>query len=570
MPTPNEWNPNTTTVYSSSGSAKEIPLAEYDKFIGLGWGATAPSAEAPETEIPKVEEEAKLPSPVEIPKDISTEQLEETELPGLMAQNGALEDTDIQNIQTAFGDPEWTPAPIFEQLGLTEQGIYGAVRIGNDVYTIGAGGRKETPESFEERFGTLDQSGIVGEIDFEQAKALGINIEADTLVSDISDVLPNSLTAEMTPEQKAQVGIDILAASEIKYNVEGLKKEKDTAITNLINTISGMWEKFETAKEEKEEKLEMEEKNKAISDAQTSYTKVKSVYDKYINELTHSTMTTAHIGGLQAKARSQMAVELAPLSAAIQITQGNWDRAKEMLDDFSDDWKQAQEWNLQAAQMKIDMLGENLTEAQEKSRFEAQNKLDWAREDYNRILDTQDEVKKLSLMYPEANISIADDWETAYKKISPFIKNEKDFEQKIKNLELKIAEKALAKPYWKATGDEDVKIVKWTQKVEDAGLTGLPQSQVDDIFNLKSPPDWFNKSMEAQFQMSKDWTDEWTEERNKVLEVYKREEDWGEYTDTEMRKLREKGLLEASTAEKDAYLYGKKDEDNFLEEWLNQ
>ena len=568
MPTPTTWNPNTTLVYSTAGNPKEIPIGDYDKFIKEGWGATAPSVEAPETETPKVEvpETPKIETPV-IPEAITPEQLAPVELPDI--------EQPYKPVQDVFG-PEWKPAPIFEQLGLIEQGIYGAVRVaGTDaVYTIGEGGRLETAESYLERFGTAEQAGIVGEISVEQAKKLGINLEADTLVSDISEEIPESFTVEMTPEQKAQVGTDILAAAEIKYGVEGLKEEKDTATINLINAISGMWEKFEEAKEEKEEKLEMEEKNKAISDAQTAYTKVKSVYDKYINELTHSTMTTAHIGGLQAKARSQMAVELAPLSAAIQIAQGNWDRAKEILDDFSDDWKTAQEWNLQAAQMKIDMLGENLTEAQENARFEAQNKLDWFREDYQRKLDTIEEVKKLSLMYSQAGILISDSWEEAYHKIQPFIKSEEDFEQKMRDLELKIAQKAYDKPYYapSKTSTKEDKIVKWSQKVEDAGLTGMPQWQVDDILNLTSPPSWFNKSMESQFQMSKDWTDEWTEERNKVIKIFGKEEStWEDYTDTEMRKLRDAGLLDASTAEKDAYLYGKKEEgDNFLSEWLNQ
>ena len=518
----------TKTIYSNRGTRREVPEKDYGKFKEEGWHDTNP-LDTPE-EIPspvEVPETPEIETPIEtpiVPEAITPEQLTPVELPEVGEP--------YQPIQDVFG-AEWKPAPVFEQLGLTEQGIYGAVRVKgmDDVYTIGEGGRKETAESYLERFGTAEQAGIVGEVSMEEAKKLGINVETETLMSDVTEEIPESFTAEMTPEQKAQVGIDILAASEVKYGIEGLKKEKDDAITSLINTIKGIWEKFEVAKEEKEEKLEMEEKNKAISDAQTSYTKVKSVYDKYINELTHSTMTTAHIGGLQAKARSQMAVELAPLSSAIQIAQGNWDRAKEILDDFSDDWKQAQEWNLQAAQMKIDMLGENLTEAQEKSRFEAQNKLDWAREDYNRILSTQDEVKKLSLMYPEANISIADDWETAYKKISPFIKNEKDFEQKIKDLELKIAQKAYDKPYYAPTKTtDDEKIVKWSQEIEDAGLAGKPQWLVDDIFNLTSPPDWFNESMEAEYQMSKDWQDEWTEERNKVIKVFSKAEDEDEFS----------------------------------------
>ncbi len=519
----------TKTIYSNRGTAREIPEERYEEFKASGWHDTNPLDTPEETLAPvEVPETPKIETPI-VPKEVSItpEQLAPVELPEVGEP--------YQPIQDVFG-AEWKPQPIFEQLGLTEQEIYGAVRIsGTDaVYTIGEGGRKETAESYLERFGTSEQAGIVGEISVEEAKKLGINLEADTLLSDTTENIlykeVEEFTADMTAADKARISSDILALHEIKYGVTDLRKTKNEATQALIDSMTGMWEKFEVAKEEKEKKLEMEEKNKAISNAQKVYTDVKTAYDKYINDLTHSTLTTSHIGGLTAKARSQMAIELAPLSSAIQIAQGNWDRAKEILDDFSDDWKQAQEWSLNAAQMKIDLLGENLTEAQERSRFEAQEQLNWFREDYQRKLDTIEEVKKLSLMYSQAGILISDSWEEAYHKIQPFIKSEEEFEQKMRDLELKIAEKALAKPYWKATDDKDVKIVKWSQKVEDAGLTGLPQSQVDDIFNLKSPPPWFNKSMEQEHQMSKDWQSEWTEERNKVLEVYKGAEEEDEFS----------------------------------------
>jgi len=451
------------------------------------------------------------------PETITPEQLAPVELPEV--------EEPYQPVRDVFGQ-NWKPAPIFEQLGLTEQGIYGAVIVNGQTYTIGEGGRLETDESFRERFGTDDRTGIAKNVTLKEAIALGINVEADSLVSDIKEKIPESFTAEMTPEQKAQIGNDILAASEIKYGVDGLREEKNNTTLKLIETIKEMWDKFEEAKEKKEADLKMEEKNKAISDAQTAYTKVKSVYDKYINELTYSSLTSAQARGLQAKARSQMAIELAPLSAAIQIAQGNWDRAKEILDDFSNDWKDAQDWKIKAAQMQIDLLGENLTEVQKKSKLEAQNKLDWFREDYNRILDTQEEVKKLMLMYPEAGVSITDSWENAYKKIGPYVKDETDFERRMKEVELATAEKALNKPYYKPSGgssgtsSKEEKTVKWSQWVEDTGLTGQPQWMVDDIFNLKSPPSWFEQSMEETYQMSKDWTKEWTEERNKVLDIY--------------------------------------------------
>lgn len=83
----------------------------------------------------------------------------------------------LTNIRTVFG-PEWQPAPIFQQRGLTNQGIFGAVRIQGrpEVFTLGPGGTRETPESFSQKFGTLEQQGIVGEVTSEQAQKLGIQV----------------------------------------------------------------------------------------------------------------------------------------------------------------------------------------------------------------------------------------------------------------------------------------------------------------------------------------------------------------------------------------------------------
>jgi hypothetical protein len=82
----------------------------------------------------------------------------------------------LAGIRTVFG-PNWQPSPAFTP-ELQAKGIYGAVRVAgtNDVYTIGKGGTLETPESFMQKFGTLDQTGIVGEITKEQAAQLGINL----------------------------------------------------------------------------------------------------------------------------------------------------------------------------------------------------------------------------------------------------------------------------------------------------------------------------------------------------------------------------------------------------------
>ena len=119
------------------------------------------------------------------------------------------------------------------------------------------------------------------------------------------------------------------------------------------------------------------------------------------------------------------------------------------------------------------------------------------------------------------------------EKINKDLENmDKKFEQdKLEfGMEYAMKEKRLALDTYKAQktgrggsggGEDDDKTVKWSQWVEDAGLTGKPQWMVDDIFNLTTPPDWFSQSMEQEFQMSKDWGTEWTEERNKVLAIRK-------------------------------------------------
>jgi hypothetical protein len=78
-------------------------------------------------------------------------------------------------IRTVFG-AQWQPSPAFTP-ALQAQGIYGAVRVGDspNVFTLGPGGTLETAESFQQKFGTSDQTGIVGVITPEQANQLGIN-----------------------------------------------------------------------------------------------------------------------------------------------------------------------------------------------------------------------------------------------------------------------------------------------------------------------------------------------------------------------------------------------------------
>ena len=99
-------------------------------------------------------------------------------------------ESSISGIQSVFG-ANWQPSPAFTP-ELQAQGIFGAVRITgtNEVYTIGPGGRKETAESFLQRFGTAEQEGIVGEISREQALKLGVTDTGQTPVA------PGAITPE--------------------------------------------------------------------------------------------------------------------------------------------------------------------------------------------------------------------------------------------------------------------------------------------------------------------------------------------------------------------------------------
>lgn len=84
-----------------------------------------------------------------------------------------------EGIKGAFG-AEWRPADIFRERGLTERGITGAVQLPGspDIFTIGEKGKWiETPEEYEELFGTRETKGIVGQITPEQAKLLGVRPE---------------------------------------------------------------------------------------------------------------------------------------------------------------------------------------------------------------------------------------------------------------------------------------------------------------------------------------------------------------------------------------------------------
>jgi len=83
----------------------------------------------------------------------------------------------IAQVQSVFGST-WRPAPKVEQYAFREGKVAYVKVLGSkkpyQVYSLGYGGYKETAWSFLKTFKTLNQEGIVGDIQPWQARALGI------------------------------------------------------------------------------------------------------------------------------------------------------------------------------------------------------------------------------------------------------------------------------------------------------------------------------------------------------------------------------------------------------------
>lgn len=338
----------------------------------------------------------------------------------------------VKSIQGVFG-PDWKPSVSQE---VQAKGIYGAVKMGNQVYTLGPGGGPINSDQFKSLFGTDNQQGIVGQIDLDQAVKLGIT----PTQNDIS-----SFNEKMAEDMYSVTSLGELSMKSEDVTKQAYKKSDEimtninTAIQDVISFVKSSSADKAKAKSEESEKLGLEEKDKAIVNAQTAYSQVKSQYDVYIQGLlSKGGLTTADIGNMTAQANSQKAVQLAPLEAAISIATGSYNRAKTILDEWSDDYDTNYTHLLSAYQMNIDNMGTNLTYEQSKAKTQAEQKLALLTQSYTEMKADQEETKKLSLMYPEAGISIADSWATAYEKVSPYIANEKDFEKKSNDLDLQL------------------------------------------------------------------------------------------------------------------------------------
>lgn len=410
--------------------------------------------------------------------------------------------TPTENIQKVFGS-DWKPSPSITP-GLQAKGIMGAVKIGNQVYTIGTGGHAVGTEEYKQLFGTDDQNGIVGQIDLTQAVGLGIT----PTQNDIS-----SFNEKMAEDMYSVNSLGELSSKSEDITKSAYKKS-DEIMTSINTAIQGVIDSLKTAsadkakaKEEEREDLGMKEKDKAIVKAQTVYSEVKAQYDKYIDKARTSTMTTSHIGGAMAQANAQKAIELAPLEAAISIATGSYNRAKEQLDEWSDDYDTNYTHLLSAYQMNIDNMGDNLSYEQSKAKTQAEQKLALLTQSYTEMKSTQEEVKKVSLMYPEAGVNINDSWATAYEKVSPYIKSEKDFEKQATELELQLKKAQISATNRSNTGSGS------SGSTYESGVQGINSAKEMTMFNS------LVSNAQSKLQSGVSWGDAWSSVKTRFPDV---------------------------------------------------
>ena len=174
--------------------------------------------------------------------------------------------------------------------------------------------------------------------------------------------------------------------------------------------------------------------------------------------------------------------------------------------------------------MNIDMLQGELNREQTEQLQDAQIKFDMWQTEVSNQLETQEEVKKMMMMYngQGAGITISDSWEDAYRKASTYIESELQFERDMDELDMKIKKKSLNKPYYAPSSGSTPKekVVSASDKANRANVVGIPQSYLTDILHSKSYPDWFEQNMSKEHQMSKDWTQEWNAEVQPVRDIY--------------------------------------------------
>lgn len=227
-------------------------------------------------------------------------------------------DSSIARIQNVFGEG-WQPSAAFTP-ELQGRGIYGAVRVENtdDVYTIGPGGSKETPVSYQEKFGTLAQEDIVGIVTPEQATRLGIATPStpvapmEKAAAEIeTEELPEELPEELLPEPEAGEVEEAEEAGEAK-------EMPDEEITRIIENPQspaeiGLGKMFIEIAKDLPKEIAKTMIKKFIADlAKDSITKLFKKYFTEPKKTTDCRKIHNEITGLYAKASKKKKMNILP------------------------------------------------------------------------------------------------------------------------------------------------------------------------------------------------------------------------------------------------------------------
>ena len=149
----------------------------------------------------------------------------------------------------------------FEDQKFKDLGIEGAVRIAGrpEVFTIGTGGGgiiegqaapgAETPESFQQKFGTLEQEGIVQEISPEEAAELGI---------DVSFMTPQNETLDVGDIDE-EVPTDVLEEGADQFDISRIMSERQAEYERLTKLQEPTEEEIRLGEERIEKSSEIEQ-----------------------------------------------------------------------------------------------------------------------------------------------------------------------------------------------------------------------------------------------------------------------------------------------------------------------
>ena len=338
-------------------------------------------------------------------------------------------ESSLEGIRSVFGQ-DFTPALAFTP-ELQKQGIFGAVRVGEspDVFTLGFGGTKETPESFQQKFGTLEQEGIVGEpITKEQAIALGIRPSS---ITPSGGITPESLeTKKVTEIPEGEVGIDgagiISASAEADQKAiqerialfagEGTEtKEKADTLTDEI--IAGLTKlEGEGASQLAEEEARgipairesLTTINNQITTKLAEFNKVQADLDAYSKQIAAQPLSTGYIAGLQSKINDKLITEKNSMAADVGILQaqglaiqGRLADAQNAANRAIDVKYDAIEQRLKTQSFLLEILEGTLTK-EEQTRADAINSL--LNEEKERLNEKKDVDKQIQgIMITAAN-----------------------------------------------------------------------------------------------------------------------------------------------------------------------